>query len=121
MCDPTQHRASGVRDAGRVNALARQGEAGFGVAKDGNGGRDSASSQTRPKTRVVLAASPGTPVCFRAVRALTRGGVDTRAQSISRNYRICARSRASASGIRLALPLAVAAIDLAKLLANVFV
>ena len=47
--------------------------------------------QTRPKTRVVLAASARTPVCFRAVRALTRGGVLTRAQSISRNYRICAR------------------------------
>ena len=47
--------------------------------------------QTRPKTRVVLAASARTPVCFRAVRALTRGGVLTRAQSISRNCRICAR------------------------------
>ena len=47
--------------------------------------------QTCPKTRVVLAASACTPVCFCAVRALTRGGVLTRAQSISRNYRICAR------------------------------
>ena len=60
---------------------------------------------------IVLAASARTPVCFRAVRALTRGAVLTRAQTVSRNYRICARSRASASGIRLARPLAVAAID----------
>ena len=76
----------------------------------------STTCDVQQREDVVLAASARTPVCFRAVPALPRGGVLTRAQSISRNSRISARFPRVGQRHPPCPSTAVAAIDLANLL-----